>query len=59
MPLYLKFGFLAAVAVLHAAQAFIFWYSGDRPAFVILVGFTIADAGLVWALASVAEASRA
>jgi hypothetical protein len=50
MNLYWKFGFLIAVACLHAAQVVVFWFSGDRPAFVILLGFTIADVGLIWAL---------
>ena len=50
MSVYMKFGFLAAVAAAHAAQTGIFFFSGDRPACLILLGFTIADVGLIWAL---------
>lgn len=51
MNFYLNFAPLLGVAVLHAVQAGMFWFSGDRPAFVTLLGFTLSDIGLVWALA--------
>jgi hypothetical protein len=46
----LKFAFLGTGTVLYVGQAAVLLWVGDRPGAVIMLGYIIANGGLIWAL---------